>query len=204
MSTIGLIILAAGASTRMGTPKQLLLYQGISLLHHTVNIALESACRPVIIVLGAYFEQIKPEVEQLPVHIVENADWEQGMSTSIQAGIRALTKINPDADAVVITVCDQPFLSVDTIAQLIDAYHYTHQPIIASEYAGTLGVPALFSRHLFSELTALNAAEGARKVIKKYQEKVVQVSFPEGEFDLDTPQDYERINNLDIPSPSNF
>jgi molybdenum cofactor cytidylyltransferase len=193
MSTIGLIILAAGASTRMGTPKQLLLYRGISLLRHTVNIALESACHPVIVVLGAYFEQIKPEIEQLPIHIVENADWEKGMGTSIRAGVMALERINPDVDAVVITLCDQPFLLVNTIAQLINAYHHTHQSIIASEYANTLGVPALFERHLFAELTALNATEGARKVIKNNQKKVAQIHFPKGEIDLDTPEDYDKL-----------
>lgn len=193
MSTIGLIILAAGASTRMGTPKQLLLYGGISLLRHTVNIALGSICHPIIVVLGAYFEQIKLEVEQLPIHIVENIDWKKGMGTSIRAGVLALNQINPNAQGVVITVCDQPFLSVDAIARLLDAYNLTHRPIIASEYAETLGVPALFDRVLFAELTSLNASQGAKQVFKKHNQEVFRVSFPHGAIDLDTPQDYEQI-----------
>lgn len=193
MSTIGLIILAAGASTRMGTPKQLLRYGGISLLRHTVNVAIHSVCHPVIVVLGAYFEQIKPEVEHLPIHLVQNTNWTQGMGTSIQVGVKALNQINPNAEAVVITVCDQPFLSIDAIAQLIDTFHLTHQLIIASEYADTVGVPALFHRVLFSELVTLNASKGAKQVIKRHERDVFRVSWAEGAIDLDTPEDYERL-----------
>jgi molybdenum cofactor cytidylyltransferase len=193
MSTIGLIILAAGASIRMGTPKQLLLYRKTTLLRHTVNIALCSICHPVIVVLGAYFEQIKPEVEQLPIYIVENIDWEKGMGTSIRAGVLALNQINQNAQGVVITVCDQPFLSVDVIARLLDAYALTHQPIIASEYADTFGVPALFDRVLFAELTSLKASQGAKQVFRKHHQEVSRVCFPDGAIDLDTRQDYEQI-----------
>lgn len=189
--SIGLVILAAGASKRMGTPKQLLPYRGTSLLHHTINVALESACRPIIVVLGAYCDRIEPTVKQLPIHIIENTDWEKGMGTSIRAGVKALEQIDPYAEGVVITVCDQPFLSVDTIARLVDTYTLTNGSIVASEYTNTLGVPALFDRTLFAELTALDASVGAKQVMRKY-DRVVRVSFPEGALDLDTPQDYDR------------
>lgn len=191
--SIGVVILAAGASTRMGTPKQLLPYGETNLLCHTIDVALESVCRPVIVVLGAYFAQIKLTIEQLPVHIVENTDWQKGIGTSIRAGILALQQIEPNAQAVIITLCDQPFISVSTIAQLIDAYHLTHQPIVVSEYADTIGVPALFDRILFSELIALNASQGAKQVMQRHDRAVLKIRFAGGAIDLDTPEDYQRL-----------
>jgi molybdenum cofactor cytidylyltransferase len=193
MSDIGLIILAAGASRRMGTPKQLLRYGGISLLRHTVNVALKSPCTPVIVVLGAYCEQIQPEVADLPIHSVQNPDWEQGMGTSIRAGVKALNRTSPNAVGVVVTVCDQPCLSVAAIAQLVDAYHLSNQPIVASEYADTVGVPALFDLVLSEELIALKGTEGAKQVIQRYGQEVFRISWPEGAIDLDTPEDYTKL-----------
>jgi molybdenum cofactor cytidylyltransferase len=191
-SAIAVIILAAGSSSRLGIPKQLLPCRETNLLCHSVNIALKSDCRPVIVVLGAYFEQIYPEIVPLPVYIVKNENWEQGMGTSIQKGIQALIQIEPNIEAVIITLCDQPFLSLAVISQLLEAYRTMHQPIIASEYADTVGVPALFERLVFPDLMNLKGREGAKQVIKKYEQSVFRISFPGGEIDLDTPQDYEK------------
>src|SRR4028118_1557934 len=107
-STIGLIILAAGASTRMGTPKQLLTYRGCSLIRHMAEVAIASVCQPIAIVLGANGERIKPEISQLPLQIVENQQWQEGMSSSIQVGLEALLAVNQHLDAVAIALCDQP------------------------------------------------------------------------------------------------
>jgi molybdenum cofactor cytidylyltransferase len=192
-STIGLMILAAGASTRMGTPKQLLAYRGCTLILHVAEVAITSVCQPIVVVLGANAEQIKPEISQLPVHIVENQQWADGMSSSIRVGLEALLAVNQNLEAVAIALCDQPFVSSQTINQLIEAYHLTGKPIIASEYAGTLGVPVLFSRPLFSELMALKSNEGAKKLIKKHIHEVFSVPFPEGSIDIDTPTDYEQL-----------
>ena len=195
-STIGLIILAAGASTRMGTPKQLLLYQGCSFIRHITEVAIASVCQPITVVLGANAERIKSELNQLPVQIVENQQWEEGMSSSIRVGIEALLAMNPHLEAVAIALCDQPFVSPQTLNQLVEAYHFTGKPIIASEYAGTLGVPALFSRTLFSELMTLKSTEGAKQVIRKHIHEVYSVPFPEGAIDIDTPNDYEQLQTL--------
>lgn len=192
---IGMIILAAGASSRMGTPKQLLPYRGRSFLVHVVEAALASICRPIVVVLGANVEQLKPELTQLPVQVVENYKWAEGMSSSIRSGIAALNAVNQSLEAVAIALCDQPFVSAQIINQLVETYHFTGRPIVASEYAGTLGVPALFSRALFPKLMALNATEGAKHLIKKYSDKVVSVSFPEGAIDIDTPKDYEQLQS---------
>lgn len=195
-SATGIVILAAGASTRMGTPKQLLSYREHSLLHHVVKTALASICRPIVIVLGAHTEQIRPEVNQLPVQVVENPHWAEGMSASIQAGIQALTTMPNPVEAAVLALCDQPFVSAQTINQLVEVYRATAQPIVASEYAGTLGVPALFSHSLFPELTVLKGGEGAKQVINKHVHEVVSVPFSEGAIDIDTPKDYEQLQSM--------
>lgn len=193
MSTIGLMILAAGASTRMGTPKQLLPFQGRSLLRYMTEVAITSCCAPVVVVLGSQAERIKLEIDALAVHIVKNQQWAEGMGTSIAAGMTALTTINPDLDAVVIVLCDQPFVSSSLLNQLVASYRATQSPIIASAYANTVGVPALFDRSLFKELVTMNVNVGAKYLIKQYAEKVFQVSFPEGTIDLDTPAQYQQL-----------
>jgi molybdenum cofactor cytidylyltransferase len=192
-STIGLIILAAGASTRMGTPKQLLLYRGRSFVRHFCDVAIASVCQPIAVVLGANAEQIKPEISQLPVQIVENQQWTEGMSSSIWVGLEALLAVNQDLEAVAIALCDQPFVSSQTLDRIVEAYRFTGNPIIASEYAATLGVPVLFSRSLFSELMALKSNEGAKQLIKRHIHEVFSVPFPEGSIDIDTPNDYEQL-----------
>ncbi len=189
--TIGLIILAAGGSSRMGTPKQLLLHRGRSFLSYIVEAAIASMCHPIVVVLGANAERLKSEVSAFPVQVVENTRWTEGMSSSIAVGMQAL--VNQNIEGVVITLCDQPFVSTQIINQLIAAYHSTGKSIVACKYAGTLGVPALFSRALFPELMKLDATTGAKYLIKKYSEQVFSVSFPEGAIDIDTPQDYEHL-----------
>ena len=187
---IGIVILAAGASTRMGTPKQLLRYQGRSLLRHTIEVAIASVCQPIIVVLGAYAQLIKPDISQLSIQIVENLQWNKGMCSSIKVGIQKLKTSYPEVEAVIVTLCDQPFISTEIINQLALAYHSTSQPIIACEYAETLGVPALFSDRLFSELMTLIGGEGAKQIIKKHSQEVFSIFFPEGATDIDTPKEY--------------
>ena len=194
--TVGLIVLAAGASTRMGSPKQLLPYRGNSFVRHIVEVAIASVCEPIAVVLGAYAERIKPEINQLPIQIVDNQQWDEGMSSSIRVGIEALLAVNQNLEAVAIALCDQPFVSSQTIDQLIEAYHLTSKPIIASEYSGTLGVPVLFSHTLFSELMELKSNEGAKQLIKQHIHEVFSLPFSAGAIDIDTPTDYEQFQTL--------
>jgi molybdenum cofactor cytidylyltransferase len=195
-STVGLIILAAGASTRMGTPKQLLPYRERSFIRYITEVAIASVCQPIAVVLGANAEQIKPEISQLPVQIVENQQWTEGMSSSIRVCLEALNTVNQDLEAVAIALCDQPFVSSQTLDRIVEAYHFTGKPIIASEYAGTLGVPVLFSHTLFSELMALKSTEGAKQLIKRHIHEVFSIPFPEGSIDIDTPNDYDQLQTL--------
>ncbi len=177
----------------MGKPKQLLLYQGRSLLKHTIESAIASVCKPIIVVLGANAEQIRSEVNQPSVQIVENPQWNLGMSTSIRSGILALANDSESIDAAVITVCDQPFISAEIVNGLVSAHYSTKKSIVASQYAETLGVPALFSRKFFSELAELNETMGAKHLIKKYRAQVFAFPFPQGKIDIDTPREYEQL-----------
>jgi molybdenum cofactor cytidylyltransferase len=192
-ATIAIIILAAGKSSRMGTPKQLLPYQGKTLLRHITEIAIASVCHPIIVVLGAYYKEISNELKSLPVQIVENTEWATGMGSSIRCGIQALIPFSNSVEAAVILVCDQPFVTPQTINQLVDAYHSTQQPIVASAYENTLGVPALFQRKLFPELSRLNDTEGAKNVIKCHKQSTFSIEFPQGAIDLDTPDGLQQF-----------
>lgn len=195
MSGIGLIILAAGASTRMGCPKQLLKYHDRSLIHHTVNIAAASVCQPIVVVLGAYAERIKPEIKSFPVIIALNRDWSNGMSTSIRVGIETLLILSPQPEAIVLMLCDQPLVTTPLINQLVATYQRTKQPIVASQYGEVVGIPALFESQFFPYLLKLQGDRGARQLIKQSLPMVVRVPFPAGIFDIDTPTDYARLIN---------
>ena len=195
MSAIAIVVLAAGASKRMGVPKQLLPFRGRTLVRHAVDAALASTCRPVVIVLGANAGQIQPEVEGLPLQIVQNPHWTEGLGSSIRAGSEALMSGAAPPEAVVLALCDQPLVRSDDIDALVTAYRSMKRPIIASEYAGTLGVPALFAQPVLPELLRLAGDAGAKQVIQRHLAAVWPVSCPHGAVDLDTLEDYETIRS---------
>lgn len=190
---IAIIILAAGASTRMGTPKQLLFYQGRTLLRQITEVAIASVCKPAIVVLGSNADKMRAEINSLPIVVVENLQWSVGMSASINSGMEVLRTLGNNLEAVVLTVCDQPLISPQIINQLVETYHFTKKPIIACEYANTLGVPALFDHTLFSELTALQGTQGAKQIIYNHIHQVIPISFPQGAIDIDTPENYQQL-----------
>jgi molybdenum cofactor cytidylyltransferase len=175
----------------MKTPKQLLPIGKHRLLRHSVLTAIASKCPVIAVVLGANAAQIRLEIHDLPVRIVENLEWQAGMGTSIRAGIQALLELEPGLQAAIVLICDQPLISVSLIHRLIATYHSTSWSIIASAYSQVLGVPALFSDRHFSELLALNPNAGAKQLIQRHLDQVYPVPFPEGAIDLDTPQEYQ-------------
>lgn len=189
-STVGLIILAAGSSTRMGTPKQLLKFGELSLLQNAVSTGLRSKCFPVVVVVGANKALLKLELENYPVFIAENNQWEAGMASSIGHGVNMVLDVYPSVEAVIIMLCDQPFVKTPLINKMISEYNRTKKAVIASFYNGTAGVPALFSRSLFNDLVALRGSEGAKKLILQHERDLLLIPFPEGAVDIDTPEDY--------------
>jgi molybdenum cofactor cytidylyltransferase len=187
---IAIIVLAAGASTRFGAPKQLLRYKGMSLLHRTVETALLSRAKSVYVVLGYEAEKVKLEITDLPIKVVKNLNWQSGMSSSIYSGIKSL---EPTMDAAIIVLCDQPKLSTGILNSLIDAYVSTQAPIVTSKYAGTVGVPTLYDRRIFPELLALRGDHGAKVIIEHYASERIEIDFSGGEDDIDTVGDQENL-----------
>lgn len=198
---IGIIILAAGASTRLGRPKQLLKFQYKTFIENVVETALETALQTVV-VLGANAEKIKPEIENLPIEFVTNENWQSGMSSSIIKGLETSLEIEPNLSAVILLLCDQPFITKETILRLIAAQEKTGKAIVASEYEKTLGVPILFTREMFEELLNLEGDVGAKVLVKKYADKnLAKISVPEAAFDIDTEEDFEQLLERGQPCP---
>ncbi|SEU30285.1 nucleotidyltransferase family protein [Stigmatella erecta] len=187
---VGGVVLAAGSSSRLGQPKQLLLHEGKTLVRRTAEAAVAAGLAPVITVLGAHPEAVAAELAGLPVHPVLNPDWTAGMGLSLRVGLRALP---PGVDAALVVLCDQLRVDAAHLSALVDTFTRTHAPIVASGYAGARGVPALFSRALFAELEALSPGEGARRVIAREPSRVVEVALAGGDEDLDTAADLARL-----------
>jgi molybdenum cofactor cytidylyltransferase len=189
----GAIILAAGASTRMGQPKQLLPVAGRPLVVHAAEAALAGGAWPVVVVLGAHAEQIRPALARLPVLITENSAWPEGMASSIRAGITTLGQFSRTLDAALIALCDQPAFSAAVIAQLLAAQHTTGRSIVASRYNSRHGAPALLLREHFPSLTALTGESGARDLLNGSPDRVAAVDLPDLAHDVDTPADYAAL-----------
>lgn len=190
---IGAVILAAGSSSRMGSPKQVLRFRGDSLLRRAALAALGAGCRPVIVVTGAHAELSRRELDGLDVRDVLNTRWETGMASSIRVGVEGLVEADANTAAAVLMVCDQPHATAEIISLLTDAHRVTGKPVIASTYGGSFGVPALFSRALFAELTRLEGHSGAKEVIQRHASESHFLHFQGGEVDVDTPDEFSRL-----------
>ncbi|MVM29829.1 NTP transferase domain-containing protein [Spirosoma sp. HMF4905] len=186
------IILAAGASTRLGgKPKQLLTDNGTTLVRQIADAALSLQAGPVIVVLGANQEKIQPELFNLPVCIALNPSWQEGIASSLRVGVNTLADIAVDFFLVVLT--DQPYVTASLLRQLITRQQQTGRGIVACRYgeADHLGVPALFDIRYGPEFMNLSGDMGARKLIKQYAGDCAEIPFPLAAIDLDTVQDVE-------------
>lgn len=189
----GIIILAAGNSSRLGRPKQLLAYKHTTLLKNTINAASSLPNQIIILVTGSNHEVIKKELNSTEVKIGYNQDWESGMSSSIVKGLNDLLLISPDIKKCIISVCDQPFITHSVFENLIGEYNKTGKGIVTSSYAETVGTPVLFDKKYFKDLLELKGREGAKKIISKFSNDIVSVPFPKGDIDIDTEEDYNKL-----------
>ncbi|MFN8345332.1 MAG: nucleotidyltransferase family protein [Spirosomataceae bacterium] len=191
MNKIGIIILAAGESKRMGSPKQLLDIGGKSLIRRTAEVALATDCYPVVLVVGANKPQIAPHIIDLPLTVIDNPMWHEGMASSVKIGLAGMYMTYKDVEAVIMLVCDQPYLSVALLERMTEVYQRKKPPVVACKYGNEVGVPALFDRSLFEELLDLKGDKGAKPVLMKHLEDAHLITFEAGSVDLDTPDDYK-------------
>jgi molybdenum cofactor cytidylyltransferase len=188
------LILAAGAATRMGRPKQLLDWDGRPLVRVAAETALAARLSPVLAVVGSAQAEVVAALAGLPLQIVPNPDYAAGQSTSLRAGISALPS---DAEAVVVLLGDQPFVTAAIVERLVAEWRASASPIVAPVYAGQRGNPVLFARPVFRELLAIRGDQGARAVLAANPARIHPVHFDDARplADIDTPDDYERLRS---------
>lgn len=187
-----ILLLAAGMSRRLGRPKQLLDFQGMSLLKRTATRALQSEIGAVHVVIGAEKNKIDMELSGMQVEKIENKEWEEGMASSIRTGLQAAITKNPSIDGILILVCDQPEITADLLQKLMTLQADSGAAVVASAYGGILGTPALFHSSLFHELLGLRGDTGARKIMQTHWADVAQLPFEAGSQDIDTESDYQQ------------
>jgi molybdenum cofactor cytidylyltransferase len=195
MNNTAIIILAAGSSSRFGDTKQLLHFNGKTLLQHVIAEATATGAEPIVVVTGANADRVSKEIKSEKVEIVFNKDWEQGMASGIVIGLKKAIALNNELEKVIIAVCDQPFVSSSLFQQLVEKQNESVKHIVASTYADTIGTPALFTKKYFDALMGLTGDQGAKILLKKYSDDLATVDFPDGHIDIDTQADYENLLN---------
>jgi molybdenum cofactor cytidylyltransferase len=198
-SSIHVLVLAAGASTRLGQPKQLVRLDGRPLLHTMVTHAVAVAGHAVTVVLGAHAQEMAMLLKHSPASVIINRQWEEGLAASIRCGVAALP---PACDAVLIMLADQVGLTGDDLKRLMSAWKGQDGVIAAGLYSGGVGVPAIFPRWCFPELMALRGDRGARTLLLRHTDRLTRVPMPNAAHDLDTPQQLETLRRLRQPRSS--
>jgi molybdenum cofactor cytidylyltransferase len=192
---IAVIVLAAGASTRMpGHIKPLLPWRGKTLIEHIVAMAQQSRAQQVIVVLGAHADAVRGVVEKTGARVIVNSEWETGQASSIRAGLRAL---GPEIAAAIFLNADQPFVTSAMLDALMARYRQTGTPIIVSAFAGRRGNPALFARTCFADLQTLQGEQGGRVLFARYSVLAVEFDDARLGMDIDTLDDYQLALRLD-------
>lgn len=189
-SSVHVLVLAAGASTRLGQPKQLVQVGGRPALHTVVSNAVSIAGHGVTVILGAHARDLTHVLLHSPASVVINREWEEGMASSIRRGMVALP---PGCEAVMVLLGDQVAVTADDLRRLLAAWKGEASIIAASAYEGRVGVPAIFPSWCFSELSQLRGDEGARAILQRNTTRLVRVPMPNAAFDLDTPEDLLRL-----------
>ena len=188
------LILAAGGSTRMGQPKQLIEWKGETLVNHAIKKAQQTEVETIYVVLGANAEKIKETISDYNIQIIFNSVWQKGLGSSISVGINYITK-HGKYDGVLIRLIDNPTLALEHYRQLIALFKSKRLPIVASEYNDTHGVPAIFGGEFFEALQQLQTDKGAKSIMKQYWNQVLFLKSDTDFVDLDTPEDLKKIQS---------
>ena len=194
-SNTAVLILAAGGSSRMGSPKQLLAWGEVTLLQNAIAQAEIAEVDRVVVVLGANANSIKNTIPKT-VSSVENKDWQTGMGSSIACGMRFLEKSKVNYSSVLILLADQPFIDAQYINQMVLTMKKEAKGIIATTYNGRAGVPALFSNKYFTQLEKLNSEFGAKELLSKNTADIHLLHAGNKTIDIDTQEEYQKLNKL--------
>ncbi len=191
---VGCVILAAGAGSRLGQPKPLLVLGGRPLVVRAAEAALASAAWPIVVVVGAHASNVRSALASLPVLVAENSAWAEGMASSLRTGLATLRCFSRKIDGAVFALCDQPHFGAAVIARLVARQHASGAALVAARYQERLGAPALFTSAYFSALESLNGDHGARELIQaaRARGEAEAEDFPELALDIDTPADHQR------------
>ncbi len=189
MATDAVVVLAAGGSSRLGRPKQLIAWRGGTLLAHAARTALATELGPVIVMLGAHLEECRRALLDVPVEIVPHPQWTDGIGRTIAAAVAHVALIHPGADAILVTTCDQPHVTVDDLVAIANARRDAGRRMAAAAYAGTIGVPAVFAHSMFEELRKLQGDRGAGALLRHWRAEVVKVRCEGAAYDVDTEKD---------------
>lgn len=188
---IATLIVAAGASTRMGSPKQLLKWGDSTLIRTIAERALRLDRGPVAVVLGAVVDPIRRALDGLPIDPIFNPEWSRGMGTSVRAGVKGLQGQYPNLSGIFIMLCDQPRIPHERYERLLSTFEASRERIVAASYGESSGVPAIFPKWAFDEMSQLPDEAGAKKIIARHAPSaVVAIDIPEASWDIDTPEDY--------------
>lgn len=189
-----ILVLAAGGSRRFGALKQLVELQGNSLLRRAVECAMTAVHERVLVIIGVKARKLERELRDYNIQVVENLNWENGIASSIRAGINALPG---NCNGALILFCDQPFVKASHLRELIGMWNRDQSKIVCSRYSHTYGVPAIIPRKYFTEMMKLTGDKGAKSILLEHRENMVSVELPEAEFDIDTQSDLiDAINRL--------
>jgi molybdenum cofactor cytidylyltransferase len=187
------IVLAAGGSSRLGRPKQLLPWRGKPLVSTVAGTALSAGLSPVVVVIGSHGEEVKQALSDLPVSLVNNLQWEAGQSASVKAGLRVLPEM---VGGAVFLLADQPQIPDTLIRSLVETHAQTLSPIVAPQIDGRRGNPVLFDRDTFVDFLALEGDAGGRKLFSRHQVTWVEWYGRDLLLDVDTPEDYQKLLEL--------
>ena len=194
MNVIG-IILAAGSSTRMSQTKQFLQYKGQSLIRNIADISTQLPLQHTYCVTGPITEDIYSELSGMTISYIDNPHHTEGMGKSLSTALTHILK-HHESDAILVMLTDQPLIPLTYYSQLLSIADQNNKLIYASQYNDTFGVPALFTKSVFSDILSLDSNSGAKKIIKKYIAKTHFINCDAAAFDIDTDEDYEKLIDI--------
>lgn len=194
MEDIIVLILAAGSSSRLGRPKQLERLNDKPLIRIAAETCLASGFTNVNTVLGYRHHRIKKEIEDLPVRVFFNKNWQRGLGSSLAYGLQAARKTSSDnANGLLIYLADQPFITTRHLQNLYEIFAWQGKKIVCSGYRNTFGPPLLCHRSLFEDLAQLGGNEGAKKIIKNYHDDMHTIAFEPAGIDIDDADDLKLL-----------